>query len=108
MHGTDERAVPAKEAGKLVAGALVVDPAGYRASFEDRPLSVSRSQLEPLAILLANAHRVVPREEMSAALGLARTRSVDVMLSLLRREIGRDFVRNVRNRGWIIVPEALE
>lgn len=94
--------------GVLELGALAVDADGYRAWFEGRPLDLSRSQLELLAILIANAHRVVSRLELSQALGLARHRSVDVMLSMLRKQIGRDFVRNVRNRGWIIAPELLE
>jgi two-component system OmpR family response regulator len=91
-----------------VVGALWVDLEGYRAAFGGRPLGLSRSQLELLAILLANRHRVVSRAELSEALGLSRGRSVDVLLSGLRREIGRDFVRNIRTRGWIVEPEALE
>ena len=93
--------------GSLVAGALEVDPDGYRARLAGRSLAVSRSQVELLTILLANRHRVVSRVELSQALGLARPRSVDVLLSGLRREIGRPFVRNVRNRGWIVEPGAL-
>ena len=94
--------------GELRVGALHVDLDGYRASFQDRVLALTRSQLELLGILLANAQRVVSRSELSVALGLARGRSVDVLLSGLRREIGRDFVRNVRNRGWIVEPTALQ
>jgi DNA-binding response OmpR family regulator len=97
------------EAGseRLELGALEVDPVGYRASFAGRLLEVSRSQLELLVFLILNRHRVVSREELSSALGLARGRSVDVLLSGLRTKIGREFVRNVRNRGWIIEAQAL-
>src|SRR5438067_1699499 len=94
--------------GTVALGALHVDLDGYRATFSGRPLALSRSQLELLAILIANRHRVVSRTELSQALSLARGRSVDVLLTGLRREIGRDFVRNVRNRGWIVEPESLE
>ena len=93
--------------GSLCVGALEVDREGYRASFAGRVLALSRSQVELLAILIANAHRVVSRAELSQALGLARPRSVDVLLSGLRHEVGRPFVRNVRNRGWIVEPRAL-
>jgi DNA-binding response OmpR family regulator len=99
-------ALPATE-GSLSVGALEVDRDGYRASFAGRILALSRSQVELLAILIANAHRVVSRAELSQALGLARPRSVDVLLSGLRHEVGRPFVRNVRNRGWIVEPAAL-
>lgn len=89
-------------------GALELDLEGYRAFFDGRELSVSASQIEALNVLLANRGRVVSREELSSALGLARPRSVDVILSSLRREVGREFLRNVRSRGWIVVAEALE
>jgi DNA-binding response OmpR family regulator len=93
--------------GTVSVGALEVDPEGYRASLSGRMLELSRSQVELLTILLSNLHRVVSRNELSEALGLIRPRSVDVLLSGLRHEIGRPFVRNVRNRGWIVEPAAL-
>jgi DNA-binding response OmpR family regulator len=95
------------EVGAIGVGALWADLGSYRAEFEGRTLALSRSQLELLGILLANAQRVVSRAELSQALGLSRGRSVDVLLSGLRREVGRDFVRNVRGRGWIIQADAL-
>jgi DNA-binding response OmpR family regulator len=98
---------PQETSGNLAVGALEVDTQGYRASLAGRALDLSRSQVELLAILLTNSHRVVSRVELSQALGLVRPRSVDVLLSGLRREIGRPFVRNVRNRGWIVEPPAL-
>jgi DNA-binding response OmpR family regulator len=94
-------------AGAVAVGALEVDSGSYRAALAGRVLALSRSQVELLAILIANTHRVISRIELSQALGLARPRSVDVLLSGLRREIGRPFVRNVRNRGWIVEPAAL-
>jgi hypothetical protein len=91
----------------LVLGALEIDLAGHLASFQGRSLQLSSSQFELLAILVTNHRRVVSRSELSERLGLERGRSVDVMLSMLRRQLGRDFVRNVRKRGWIVIPEAL-
>jgi len=97
-----------RSTGEIRVGALHVDLDGYRAAFAGRPLALNRSQLELLAILLENLHRVVSRAELSTALGLSRGRSVDVLLSGLRREIGREFVRNIRSRGWIVEPGVLE
>lgn len=94
--------------GKVKVGALELDVEGYRAFFNGRELNVSASQMELLALLMANQGRVVSREELSRALGLARARSVDVILSSLRKELGRDFVRNVRNRGWILMQDSLQ
>jgi DNA-binding response OmpR family regulator len=88
-------------------GILEVDLKRYRATLNKKPLDLSPSQLEMLAILLVNEGRVTSREELSRAVGLRRGRSVDVMLCTLRKEIGRDFIRNVRNRGWIIDSEML-
>jgi DNA-binding response OmpR family regulator len=96
-----------RSTGEITVGALHVDLDGYRAHFAGRPLTLNRSQLELLALLLENVQRVVSRPELSKALGLSRGRSVDVLLSGLRREIGRDFVRNIRSRGWIVEPAVL-
>jgi DNA-binding response OmpR family regulator len=91
----------------LGLGTLEIDLESYRATLDRKPLDLSPSQLEMLAILVANQGRVTSREELSKAVGLRRGRSVDVMLCYLRKEIGRDFIRNVRNRGWIVDPEVL-
>ena len=91
----------------LKLGALELDIEGYRAFFAGRELQLSASQMELMTLLVNNHSRVVSRDELSEALGLARARSVDVILSSLRRELGRDFLRNVRNRGWIVMEEAL-
>ncbi len=88
-------------------GALEVDLERYRATLNDKLLNLSPSQLEMLAILVANEGRVTSREELSKAVGLRRARSVDVMLCTLRKQIGQDLIRNVRNRGWIIDAEML-
>jgi DNA-binding response OmpR family regulator len=92
--------------GAYELGALVVDLDSYSARLEGRALDVSGSQLELLAVLIANKQRVMDRSEIAGALGLRHARTVDVLLSNLRHLIGRDFVRNVRSRGWIIDPAA--
>lgn len=102
-----ERPLEPPSENVLVLGALEIDLAGHLAAFGGRTLQLSSSQLELLAILVANHRRVVSRSELSERLGLERGRSVDVMLSMLRRQLGCDFVRNVRKRGWIVIPEAL-
>lgn len=88
-------------------GSLEVDLESYRATLANKPLDLSPSQLEMLAILVANQGRVTSRDELSRAVGLRRGRSVDVMLCTLRKQVGRDFIRNVRNRGWIVDPTVL-
>ncbi|MFA5891948.1 MAG: winged helix-turn-helix domain-containing protein [Actinomycetota bacterium] len=95
------------DAAPVQIGHLTVDLASYRATFEGRDLQVSTTELELLAMLAANSRRVLSRVELAAALRLTRARSVDVMLTRLRHELGREFLRNVRGRGWILDPAAL-
>jgi DNA-binding response OmpR family regulator len=92
--------------GAYELGVLVVDLDAYSARLDGRDLHISGSQLELLAVLIANRQRVVDRTELAGMLGLRHARTVDVLLSSLRRLVGRDFVRNVRSRGWIIDPAA--
>ena len=88
-------------------GHLVVDLASYRASLEGRDLHLSTSELELLGMLVVNPGRVLSRMELAAAVRAARARSVAVMLTRLRHELGREFVRNVRGRGWILDRASL-
>ena len=90
----------------LVIGWLEVEPDAYRAVVGGRPVALSPSQLELLRFLVANRDRVVSRTELAKAAGLEQRASVDVVLSSLRRLLGDGFVRNVRNRGWILEPAA--
>lgn len=88
-------------------GLLQVDLEMYLARFNGRLLSLSTSQIEMLAFMLANPSKVLTREELAAVIELDRLRSVDVLLSRLRRSVGRDFIRNVRKKGWIVEPGRL-
>ena len=85
----------------LTLGLLSVDVPGGTASVDGRTLNLSRRHVELLAVLVANRNRVVSRAELSAALGFQRGRSIDVLLSALRHEMGFPFVRNVPKRGWM-------
>lgn len=95
------------EPSRVAVGALRIDLEAYRVTFAGGAIELSRSQVELLALLVANRRRVVSRDDLARALGLGRGRSIDVMLTGLRRALGRDFVRNVRSRGWILAPETL-
>jgi DNA-binding response OmpR family regulator len=91
---------------RIELGALALDARAYRATFAGRPLRLSPSQFEVLAVLVRCADRVVSRTELATAGGLDHGRSVDVVLTMIRRELGQRSIRNVRNRGWIIEPRA--
>ena len=98
----------APAANVVALGDLEVDLDACQASFRGERLDVSRTQVELLGVLIRNRHRVLSRDELADALGLRRGRSVDVLLSGLRGLLGEGFVRNVRARGWIVEPRALD
>ena|SRR5687768_13386897 len=93
--------------GVLTAGTLEVDLDAYSARLNGTVLDLTSSETELLALLITNAKRVVSRTQLAEAIGLRQHRSVDVLLSSLRHKTGRDFVRNVRGRGWIIDLDKL-
>jgi DNA-binding response OmpR family regulator len=93
---------------KLCVGYLEIEPKAYRASLHGRTLDLTPSQIDLLVFLVLNRDRVISRTELAGASGLEQSRSVDVALSALRRLLGDGFVRNVRNRGWILEPTAFE
>lgn len=90
---------------RLARGTLEIEPGAYRARLDGQVLALTPSQFELLAFLAGHRDRVVTREELAQAAGLEHERSVDVALSSIRRMIGCDFIRNVRNRGWILELE---
>jgi DNA-binding response OmpR family regulator len=92
--------------GRIAVGGLEIERNAYRARLGGRALALTPSQFEVLAYLVRNRNRVVTRDELAAAGRLEHVHSVDVTLSSLRRELG-PFIRNVRNRGWILEPAAL-
>lgn len=102
------REPPRDAAAGVVVGVLEIDPAGYRGWLRRKKLALTVAQLELLMFLIANRGRVVSRTELAHALGLRGGRSVDVLLTRTRKQLGCEFVRNVRSRGWILDPEALE
>lgn len=89
-------------------GPLEIYLDGYRAYLSGEPLELSPSQFEVLCLLVSNHQRVISREEIREVVGLQYERSVDVILSALRKKIGSNFIRNIRRRGWIVHPESLE
>lgn len=97
-----------RERERAAVGSLEVDVGAYAVTIGGRRIPARRTEVELLAVLVSNRHRVISREELAARVGLAHGRSIDVLLSRLRRTIGRPFVRNVRNRGWILDPAAFE
>jgi DNA-binding response OmpR family regulator len=92
---------------RTVFGPLEIDLAEGRASLAGLRLHVNPAELGLLALLVANHNRVISRQKLADGLGTLSVHYIDVLLSGLRRQLGPGFVRNVRKRGWILVPAAL-
>lgn len=91
----------------LSLGRLEVDPDAYTASFDGQVLDLSGTEVEILSFLIANQGRVTSRAEL-AKLVRRQQSTVDILITRLRQKVGRNFIRNVRGRGWIVDAKKLE
>lgn len=87
----------------LGAGALRLDEGSRRASLDGRPVHLSAAEWRALTALVGAAGRVVTREELGGRRHRGRSRpaarSVDTLVSRLRRRLGPDGPRIVAVRG---------
>ena len=93
----------------LIVGELRVDPARRTAALGDRPLELSRKEFDVLALLAAEAGRVVTRERLLEDVWetswFGSTKTLDVHMSSLRRKLGDDpsapvYLHTVRGVGF--------
>ncbi|HXR00707.1 MAG TPA: response regulator [Pseudomonas sp.] len=106
---------PTKEQRRLVFGPLVVDNALREAWLNERSIDLTSAEFDLLWLLVANAGRILSREEIFTALrGVGydgQDRSIDVRISKIRPRIGDDpihprLIKTVRSKGYLFVPEA--
>ncbi len=109
-----EPAVPEK-LRRLQFGALVVDNALREAWLQDQGIELTSAEFDLLWLLVANAGRILSREEIFTALrGIGydgQDRSIDVRISRIRPKIGDDpdhprLIKTIRSKGYLFVPEA--
>jgi two-component system OmpR family response regulator/two-component system response regulator CpxR len=108
MEGT------AMPSGRLSAGPLVLWPEKRCAEWDGRPLELTGTEFNLLAVLARNAGRLVRKGELSEQ-GLGRPltrfdRSIDMHVSSLRRKLGlledgRSCIQTVRGGGYQLVRE---
>ena len=92
--------------GTLWLGRLQVCPSIYTAYYDGRELEMSGTEIEILSYLIENHGRVSSRPELAEILG-RRESTIDILITRLRQKVGRNFIRNVRGRGWIIDVKQL-
>jgi two-component system, OmpR family, response regulator RstA len=105
----------AREQQRLSFGLLTVDNALREAWLNERSIDLTSAEFDLLWLLVANAGRILSREEIFTALrGVGydgQDRSIDVRISRIRPRIGDDpvhprLIKTVRNKGYLFVPEA--
>jgi DNA-binding winged helix-turn-helix (wHTH) protein len=71
-------------------------------------LSLSPTDLKVLRVLWEGQGKVLSRETLmrKAMLDASSARRVDSSIVVLRRVLGPDSVRTVRQRGWILTEEG--
>jgi DNA-binding response OmpR family regulator len=91
------------------APAVRIDPQGRRAFLDDRELQLTAKEFDVLRVLVREAGRVVPREqllrEVWAQRWLGSTKTLDMHISWLRRKLGDDvanprYIKTVRGVGF--------
>ncbi len=99
---------PAGVEGVLTAGGLTLDRAAREVSVGGRRVEVTGREFDLLAVLMANAGRVLARDRLlELAWGMefaAGTRTVDVHVAQLRRKLGLpELIETVRGAGYKLV-----
>ncbi len=91
-------------------GGLLVDREAQRAFFGERPLALSPTELELLALLARRPGRVFSREEIVAAVWPGdppRSNALEVHMAKLRAKLARagarGYLRTVRGHGYALV-----
>jgi two-component system response regulator RstA len=107
--------VPVPEQHRLEFGALVVDNTLREAWLNEQSVELTSAEFDLLWLLVANAGRILSREEIFTALrGVGydgQDRSIDVRISKIRPRIGDDpdhprLIKTVRNKGYLFVPHT--
>src|SRR5471030_1459096 len=100
---------------RLQFGPLLVDNALREAWLHEGGIELTSAEFDLLWLLVANAGRILSREEIFIALrGIGydgQDRSIDVRISRIRPKIGDDpehprLIKTVRSKGYLFVPEA--
>src|SRR5476651_2457667 len=102
---------------RLQFGPLLIDNALREAWLSGAGIELTSAEFDLLWLLVANAGRILSREEIFIALrGIGydgQDRSIDVRISRIRPKIGDDpihprLIKTVRSKGYLFVPEAAQ
>src|SRR5690606_25477608 len=91
---------------------VVIDLEARAVTFEGRPVTLTRMELDLLALLLEHPGRVFSREELlNRVWGFERTpttRTVDTHVAELRSKLRGDLIESIRGIGYRFVRDLAE
>ncbi|MCY1441448.1 Transcriptional regulatory protein OmpR [compost metagenome] len=117
LRRSETAEAPEGERERLQFGPLVVDNTLREAWLADSSIELTSAEFDLLWLLVANAGRILSREELFTALrGVGydgQDRSIDVRISRIRPKIGDDpihprMIKTIRSKGYLFVREAAE
>jgi two-component system OmpR family response regulator/two-component system response regulator QseB len=103
------RRASGQAAAVLAVGALSLDPAARTVSYRGEPKALSAREFDLLQVFMANAGRVLNREQLASALYAwgeeIESNAIDVHLHHLRRKLSPDIVQTLRGVGYLMPKE---
>jgi two-component system OmpR family response regulator/two-component system response regulator QseB len=100
------RRASGQAAAVLTVGVLSLDPAARTVSYRNEPKSLSAREFDLLQVFMANAGRVLTREQLASALYAwgeeIESNAIDVHLHHLRRKLSPNIVQTLRGVGYLM------
>ncbi len=108
------RALTRRSAGQaaplLTVGAVTLDPVARQVTFHGKPVELSLREFAVLRELMANAGRVLTREQLEARLyewdQALESNAIEVHIHHLRRKLAPELIRTVRGVGYLLPPQS--
>ncbi len=103
------RRASGQAAAVLTVDALSLDPAARTVSYRGEPKILSAREFDLLQVFMANAGRVLSREQLASALYAwgeeIESNAIDVHLHHLRKKLSPDIVQTLRGVGYLMPKE---
>ena len=103
------RRASGQAAALLTVGELSLDPAARTVSYRNEIIALSAREFDLLQVFMANAGRVLSREQLASALYAwgeeIESNAIDVHLHHLRKKISPNIVQTLRGVGYLMPKE---
>jgi DNA-binding response OmpR family regulator len=93
----------------IVHGDMTLDPLSRTVQVAGAPVSLSAREFAIAECLMNNIGRVLSKQQIESSIydwshDDIGSNTVEVHVSALRRKLGRDFIKTIRNVGYVIEP----